>query len=180
MNADQGLNIPDLRSAERTFQLVTQVVGRSGRGIAGQALIQTYNPDHYSILKASEQDYNSFFEREMQFREDANYPPFCKLTLLELSGNHEQKVKLCATKLYHQLENTLNMNSESFPSVEMLGPSPAVISKIKNKYRFHIMVKSKQYQEMNQLIRLIQKHYPKGQIDTGVNYTIDIDPLNML
>jgi len=93
--ADQSLHFPDFRAAEQTFQLLTQVVGRSGRGSRrGAAIVQTFQPEHYSIVAAAAQDYKTFFARELEFRREANYPPFSSLALLEFLGKDESALGL--------------------------------------------------------------------------------------
>lgn len=134
--ADSMLHLPDFRSSEKTFQLITQVSGRAGRHeLDGEVIIQTYAPDHYSIELASKYDYVSFYRQEMKIRRTFSYPPYVFLVLLTITHQDEQAVYLAAQRIRTMLENKLHRDSS------VLGPTPSPIARIKNRYRYQLMIK---------------------------------------
>ncbi len=137
--ADQGLGFPDFRAAEQTFQLLTQVIGRAGRGDRrGKAILQTLQPNHYSILAAASQNYREFYDREIEYRRQTMYPPFSKVILFEIKGKNRNTVVQMSEWLKKQIE-TMNKKDSAFT---ILGPSPAPIEKINSNFRFHLFLKS--------------------------------------
>ncbi len=135
--ADVSLNFPDFRSGERTFQLLVQASGRAGRGqIPGHVVIQTYNPEHYAIVRAVQADYQGFLDEELQYREAAGYPPFRQLWLLEIRDRDEHKAREMAQ------ETADLVRSQVDGAVAVLGPAPAPIAKVREFFRFHILLKS--------------------------------------
>jgi len=170
ISADTALNLPDFRSAERTFSLITQVAGRSGRGTkGGEVIVQTYNPDHYSIRLALKHDYHSFYEREMEFRKELNYPPVTNLVLILVRGKEEKKVITTSEKIGSLLKREINRAT-------ILGPAPAVLDKIAGKYRWQIIVKTT---DMKDIGEFFQRH-SLGFEEKGIEISVDVDPLNML
>jgi len=171
LGADSILNLPDFRAAERSFSLLTQVAGRAGRSCGGgQVLIQTFNPDHYALGCASDQDYAAFFSQELPFRQELGYPPFGHLVNLILSGNNDKLVKSSAKQLANQIGKVTE-------KVEVLGPSPCPLAKLRGKYRYQILLKSS---DRPALRRLIDKIEPmKNMILRGVGLVIDVDPMDM-
>jgi primosomal protein N' (replication factor Y) (superfamily II helicase) len=170
--ADLSLNMPDFRSAERTFQLLTQAAGRAGRGERkGRVLIQTYAPHHYSIRAARDQDYERFIRREMELRRELMYPPFARIALVRIEGIESLAVSDDATKIVALL--TERAKSES---LRVLGPAPAPIERINQRYRWQVLVKARERRELRATLAVLTA-YPARQ---GVRIGIDIDPLNML
>ncbi|MEQ9619638.1 MAG: primosomal protein N' [Deltaproteobacteria bacterium] len=173
--ADISLGIPDFRSGERTFQLVTQVAGRAGRGEGpGKVIVQTYNPDHPSITFAVKQDSKGFLEEEIKLREELDYPPFSRLVNIRFTGRLEKDTGDVAKK---SAEIARKLLSKLKPgALEVLGPSPCPVSKIRNRYRFQMLLKSSNtgilHSFSRQLIKLISKE--AGQ----VRVSIDVDPYN--
>ncbi len=168
--ADSSLNIGDYRANERTFQLLTQMAGRAGRGAKkGTAIIQTYMPDEFSINAAKEQDYERFYATEINMREKLNYPPFCDIIVLIISGTDEEKVRCEANKLYEVLHKQFNVYT----------PVPAPISKINNEYRWRVLLKEEiDYDKLKVFHELISVFY--NQKDNEVKVSIDVNPNNML
>ena len=163
LDGDSALNIPDFRSAERTFQLLLQVAGRSGRHQKGEVVIQTYNPTHYAIVYAAKQDYQSFYNMELKTRQLGMYPPYCYLTSVLLSGKDELAVERCA-------EGVANFLNGKLKNVNILGPARAVISRIDNEYRYRILIKYKQSQPLFKLLKEALNHYQgKVKIEVDVN-----------
>ena len=172
--ADQGLRIPDFRGSERTFQLLTQVAGRAGRGTRpGRVLIQTYNPDHPAIRFATQHDTEGFVTAELAFRERANYPPFCHLGMLEVRGTDARKVDQTARRL------TNAAVSMAPNTIEFLGPAPAAIPVVRGKSRVHLVLKSKSREPMRALLRQLLAHGLIGRT-SGCEILMDIDPIHFL
>ena len=173
ISADLSLNVPDLYSAERTFQLLTQVSGRTGRGEKkGHVVIQTYNPDHFSITTAKKHDYEAFYEQEIKQRKIMNYPPYSQLIRILASGEDQEKTSAYIENLYHRFRN-------DFRDTEILGPGEAPISKIKNRYRFHMIIKTNDIFIHNYLRENYNKLKGEGQ-KKNIRILIDVDPYLIL
>ena len=172
--ADSSLNIDDYRANERTFQILTQVAGRAGReNLPGKVVIQTYNPDNFSIICAQKQNYDLFYETEIALREQLKYPPFCDIILIGLNSYHEVEIQNVSNKIYQYLEQRLS--KEEF---KVLRPMPCPIDKIQNRYRWRIIIKGKMTQEANEILNACLKEiYQENIKDTRI--AIDINPNNM-
>jgi primosomal protein N' (replication factor Y) len=152
ISADMSLNIPDFRAAERTFQLLTQVSGRSGRGnIPGRVIIQTVNPDYYVLQKARDQDYGSFYQREIKLRKTLTYPPFSRIVALHLSASHKSR----AEKVMETLRQAIAAIKKKavYSAVEIIGPSHSPIEKLCGQYRWQILLKGKNISHLHSLAR---------------------------
>ncbi|UXR77578.1 MULTISPECIES: primosomal protein N' [unclassified Staphylococcus] len=175
LNADTMLNLPDFRSSERTYQLLTQVAGRAGRHEkTGEVIIQTYNPDHYAIQDVQANDYLAFYKKEMQFRQLAKYPPY--FFLINFTVTHEKmKVALQAATHVHQ---TLlqHVTEKSF----ILGPAPAALSRINNEYRFQILLKYKHEPGLIDALRYLDDYYHERYEQDKLALRIDIGPYMMM
>lgn len=172
--ADLSLNIPDYRAAEKTFQLITQVAGRAGRGKKeGKVILQTYSPDNYSIIYASKSDYKSFFNKEILIRRLRNYPPFSKILAINLSSEDEKNLIKNIQTLFNKIKIKIGENDK----IEILGPCPCGISKIKNSYRWQIIIKG----DFDEEFAL----YIKDLVYNSINYKnirigLDINPNSLL
>ena len=178
--ADLSLHVPDYRSAERTFQLLTQAAGRGGRDRAGAAAcIQTWSPEHYSVVCAAKQDYESFYEYEIQYREMAGYPPGGSLTAFHMSGPDELQLKTAALYLKQFMERVSGKTRLEKGIVRILGPAPETVAKIQDQYRIalylksydpmllrHIRQKSEEYILMNSGFSDLQIQYEVNQNGT--------------
>ena len=163
IQADNSLNIPDFRSSETTFDLLCQVAGRSGRGEKkGSVIIQTFNPNHYAICYAKNNNYIGFFKTEMQNRKLLSYPPYYYLVLIRIKGNDYNIISLETKKIKEYLDNHLNF--------KILGPSVANPFKVNSIYRFNIIIKYKQLDNLYSVLNDIINHYK-----TNKKVTIDID-----
>jgi primosomal protein N' (replication factor Y) len=170
--ADLSLNLPDFRSAERTFQLLTQAAGRAGRGERpGRVLIQTYAPHHYSVRAAREQDYARFIRREMELRRELMYPPFAHMALVRIEGDEAAKVSDEAAQIAGQVSRAANAES-----MRVLGPAPAPIERIKGRYRWQLLLKARERRELRTALDAVVSYRARQ----GVRVSIDIDPLSML
>ncbi|UXR72412.1 primosomal protein N' [Staphylococcus sp. IVB6240] len=175
LNADTMLNLPDFRSSERTYQLLTQVAGRAGRHEkTGEVIIQTYNPDHYAIQDVQANDYLAFYEKEMQFRQLAKYPPY--FFLINFTITHEKmKVALQAATHVHQTI-LQHVTDKSF----ILGPAPAALARINNEYRFQILLKYKSEPELINALRYLDDYYHERYEQDKLALRIDIGPYMMM
>jgi primosomal protein N' (replication factor Y) len=176
--ADSLLNSGDYKSTERTFQLLTQVAGRAGRGsIPGRVVVQTYNTENFSIECAKNQDYISFYDQEIILRRKLLYPPFTNIANVILSGSNDKYVLSKATDVRKDL---LEYFGESYKEMQMFGPSRAPISKIKNKFRWRIVIKCKDLDILiNVLTKITDKYYFKSD-KNSVILGVDINPVSML
>ncbi len=168
--ADASINISDYRANERTYQLLTQVAGRAGRGEKkGRAIIQTYMPDEFSILAAKKQDYEDFYKQEIIVREKLKYPPFCDIIIGVLSGEDEEKVKYEANRFF-------SIISKSF---EAYKPMPAPISKINEQYRWRVLAKARLDDDLENILAECLNEYYEEKSD-GVKLSFDVNPNNMM
>lgn len=154
INADTMLHLPDFRSAERTFQLLTQVAGRAGRRhLTGKVIIQTYTPDHYSIRYASRHQYHAFFNREMKLRKAHAYPPYYFLTSIVISHQELMKVIAASEKIANMLKTQLSEQAI------ILGPAACVIPRLKDRYRYQCMIKYKNEPKLLETLRMIVSYF---------------------
>ncbi len=170
--ADNGLNMEDYRAVERTFQTLVQVAGRAGREELGKVMIQTYNPDHYAIMYAQRQDYDLFYQTEIELRKMLNYPPFCDIILIRFQGKNLEEIQKVAHKVYQKIDSAANN------SMIVYAPVPAPIDKIKNKYRWRMIIKCK---VTSKVLNLIQYSIEDAAIQKQkeISIIVDINPNNM-
>ncbi|MFH1574027.1 MAG: primosomal protein N', partial [Acidobacteriota bacterium] len=175
--ADAGLSFPDFRAAERTFQLLTQVAGRAGRGhIPGRVVIQAYYPDHYALAFARRQDYFGFYAREIEFRKLLGYPPFCDLVQIIVSGPADKKARTTADRLAAELRTICR---EQGSGARTLGPSPAPLEKIRGAYRFQILIKSAPGTDRTGILREAFQRLAKRKLALK-SVQVDVDPLSLM
>ncbi|MFC7320393.1 primosomal protein N' [Halobacillus campisalis] len=174
--ADALLNLPDFRASEKTFQLITQVSGRAGRHkLAGEVVVQTYTPEHYSIQLASEYDYESFFQEEMKLRKGFHYPPYYFLTLFTVSHPNQLKVQEVTQKIVQFMRKKLSEEAD------VLGPTPSALTRINNRYRYQCMVKYKDEPEQRKLIQRILHYYEdEMKEENGLQITVDFQPYQLM
>lgn len=177
INADTGLTLPDFRAAETGFQLLTQVAGRAGRGDKpGQVIIQTYRPKHFAIVHAAQHDYAGFFANEIQYRESASYPPFRRMMNLAIECEDLLEAERSISQLHRLVRNQID--SLGFTGVELLGPAPATIHRIRNRYRWNLGVLSKSSKRLNALARGVREEFNESS-PANVLLKIDLDPYGM-
>lgn len=180
INADQQLNNDDFRSQERTFDLLTQVVGRAGRGkYKGTAVIQTCNPQNDVIQIAAKQDYEAFFEDEIKTRKMLIYPPYCDICLIGFVGENENKVKSASQKFTDILKEKLSGEYNELKIIA-LGPMAARVSKISNKFRYRLILKCKNSGRFRDLMSEMLKVSGSEKAFVGVSVYIDINPENII
>ncbi|MBO1510463.1 primosomal protein N' [Metabacillus bambusae] len=175
LTADTMLNLPDFRASEKTFQLLTQVSGRAGRHeLPGEVIIQTYTPEHYSIQLASQYDYDSFYNHEMQLRKNHAYPPYYYLALLTVSHPEITKVVSVTEKIVQILRR--NVENET----KILGPVASPIPRIKDRYRYQCMVKYKREKNLHVTLRKIIEHFQQEMSSNDLMIAIDLSPNTMM
>jgi len=185
ISSDTALHLPDFRAAERTFQLITQVSGRAGRGTRpGKVILQTYNPSHYSIEMAARQDYPSFYEKEIQFREEGWYPPFSRLISFTALAADEEAAEQILAETADNLSERISALNKVRPAQkgirsEILGPIPAPIARIQNRYRSRLVLKIDTDISPADLLdnELAAKLRSPGK---GISVTVDINPYSIV
>jgi primosomal protein N' (replication factor Y) len=179
VSADMSLHFPDFRSSERTFQLLTQVAGRAGRGeVFGEVVIQTFNPDHYSIQKAKNHDFIGFYQEESQFRKALEYPPFSRLLNFKLVGNSEKKTKAVSDEMGRIGQSLLKRGYGR--GIEILGPSAAPFAKMRGKFRWQMLAKGENSKLLHQFAKELASQMEGVTRGKGVNLEIDVDPVFIL
>lgn len=180
ISADVQLNNDDFRSQERTFDLLTQVVGRAGRGkFKGTAIIQTVNPENDVISLASVQNYNKFFETEIAVRKALIYPPFCDMVLIGLFSTDEEAVRSASVKFFGLITKKLNLSYKDLKLI-MLGPMPARIIRVNNKYRYRIIIKCKNTKNLRKMLAEVLCEFEALSSKKPVSAFVDINPENIL
>lgn len=175
INADTALHLPDFRAAERTFQLVTQVAGRTGRGTRGGCvLVQTYSPEHPAIMAAARHDYRRFAESELPQRQQFSFPPYSDLARLVFRGSTDGPTEATADAVADKLQALLG-NAQGISRV--LGPGPAPIARIRGKYRYHLLVQSDNHDSMRKALQQTEREVTTPD---SVQWIVDIDPVSML
>ena len=178
--ADMSLHISDFHAAERTFQLLTQAAGRAGRGdTPGDVIIQTYNPEHYAVLTAKEQNYESFYEQEITYRKLGFYPPVWNLLLVMCTSENETQLQYASDKIAKRLRSIVDMDGElERKPIQIVGPADATIARVNDVYRKVIYIKTKDYQNLV-LFKDRLEAYIKDNKDFGqVSVQFDFNPMN--
>ena len=177
ISADSTFNLPDFRSAERGFQLLTQVAGRAGRGeYAGRVLFQTYNPEFYALESAREQNYEKFYNAEIKSRQEFIYPPFTQIIRVIISSDNSERAEGCIDQIADRLSSLIDKYGFD-EHLEMLGPSPCVIEKLNGLYRFQILLKNKIYDKGHQFIT---KFIKSIKLPKDIRIAVDVDPIDIL
>lgn len=181
VSADLSLNRPDFRAAEKTFQLLAQVAGRAGRGeIPGKVFIQTYNPDHYSIRRARDHDFLGYYEEEIALRQVLRYPPLVRLISLLCESNSQAKANDYALETGRRAGTLLKGNKDWLQAVEVFGPAPAPLLKIRGKFRYQILLKGLKVEPLHTFINCLLKDLKAHLPISGVKLVVDVDPESML
>jgi len=173
VSADVGLGMPDFRAAERTFQLLTQVAGRAGRGdLPGVVYMQTINPDHYAVRLAAEQNYTAFFEKELQFRRFMRYPPFSAMANLLVRAAKQEDALRMSTELGHHLTPVQE-------DMKIMGPAEAPVVRLKAEYRYQLLIKSGSRKALNTLLNNA-RDFARERKWPATALVIDVDPLTLI
>jgi primosomal protein N' (replication factor Y) len=176
ISADTTLSFPDFRASEHTFQLLAQVAGRTGRGaLPGKVIIQTHSPEHYAVLAAKKHDYEGFYKGELEFRRQLLYPPFSHLVLLTIAGPKEDVVESSA----RSVSDVANRVAQG-KGIEILGPAPAPLLRIRGKYRWQVVLKGKKVTCLHQVLTSLLEELEDRHKTRGVRVIVDVDPVAML
>jgi primosomal protein N' (replication factor Y) len=179
--ADLSLGFPDFRAGERTFQILSQVAGRAGRGEQrGKVIVQTFNPEHYAIVTARDHDYASFFQREGELREQLGYPPFSYLACLRLQGNNSEITANMTQRVAGGARGVLDRWPKRGREIQVLGPAEAPLAKLRGKYRWQILIKCKSAELLHYFLREIDPLTRRVLRGSGVSLIVDVDPYQML
>lgn len=180
ISADQALFGDDYRSYERAFSLLTQVVGRSGRGSKkGRAIIQTFTPDHPVLALAARQDYEGFYKSEIAVRRGMLYPPFCDICMIGFVGPTEEKTESAARLFTELLRQQAEREFSNLP-LRVLGPAPAPVSKVSGKYRYRLLIKCRDHPRLRELIRGLLTRLGRERGYDDVTVYADLNPEGML
>lgn len=175
INADTALHLPDFRAAERTFQLITQVAGRAGRAeIPGKVVLQTYCPEHYALLAAAGHNYAQLYAEEIKLRKELGYPPFVSLVRILIRGEKEEKVRTLAAKIAEEIR--IKKQILKTKNIKIFGPTPAAYPRIAGKYRWQILLKSRERDNLNRILNPLKDSYHSNI----VQISFDVDPIDML
>jgi primosomal protein N' (replication factor Y) len=173
VNADAALSIPDFRAAERAFQLLVQVAGRAGRGEApGRVLVQTYDPAHAAIAFAQRHDVDGFLSRELLDRRELGYPPYSRVALVRVDALDEEVARLACARLADRAREAAE------PGVEVRGPAPAPLARLRNRYRFRVMLRSKDRAALRKALLAVES--ARRDVPRDVRASIDVDPVQLL
>jgi primosomal protein N' (replication factor Y) len=171
--ADIGLSMPDFRAAERSFQLLTQAAGRSGRGdMPGRVIVQTLNPDHYAIRLAAEQDYEGFYGKELDFRKWLRYPPYAACANVLVRAAQQEEAMRMSTELEHVLTPPLQ-------GVRVLGPAEAPVLRLKNEFRYQILLKAAGRGILREMLQRLREYAESRKWSTTA-LVIDVDPISLM
>lgn len=175
--ADLSLYLSDYRAGERTFSLLTQVVGRAGRGAkTGRAMIQTWTPENDVIQCAARQDYGSFYEQEIALRRVCGYPPFRHIYQITVTGLKEEQVLFCCMRLKRAAESSLERPEYRAYECQLLGPAPAPVARVNNRYRYRVSLTGPDNRDMRTLVSHLVRSAQKDKENRGVSIFADLDP----
>jgi primosomal protein N' (replication factor Y) len=177
ISADAALSIPDFRASERTFQLLVQVAGRAGRGDKpGRVLVQTYDAEHHAITFAARHDVDGFLERELRDRKELSYPPFSRMALVRVDALDEGVAQDATAELARAARAVARQ--ESGDLLQVLGPTAAPIAKVRNRYRFRVMLRSTSRERLRQATLAV--YAAIAALPRTVRVAIDVDPVGLL
>ncbi len=179
--ADLTLNFPDFRSGERTFQLLAQVAGRAGRGEhPGRVVLQTFNPDHFTIGAAKEQDFRKFFDQEIGFRKALGYPPFSRMVAVRISGKDPRKTAEAAKRIGALGRQMLNGAGPGGGRVKLMGPIEAPLARIANRHRWQLLISSSDIGELHRMVHDLIQGPDAAAAGRGIRVSVDVDPFFLM
>jgi primosomal protein N' (replication factor Y) len=179
INADAALSIPDFRASERAFQLLVQVAGRAGRGDApGRVLVQTFQPDHHAIQLAVRHDVDGFLDREMLDRKELVYPPFSRVALVRVDAHDEEEARSACLALAKVARAAERAEPQGKAKVDILGPSPAPLARLRNRWRFRVMLRSPDRGRLRRVLAQVDR--ARADLPRAVRASVDVDPMQLL
>ena len=181
LSADISLNLPDYRANERTFQLLTQVAGRAGRHeFNGNVVVQTYSPENYAITASQRHDFSEFYKKEIQLRREFRYPPFYNIINIIVLGKEESSVVRSAKRLFEKIESE-TLSNKDLKNIQLLGPNPAILGRIKNFFRWQILLKyeSVDHEIIKGIINYICNINKSKYLESNVHLIFDLKPYNI-
>lgn len=179
--ADLSLSFPDFRASERTFQLLAQVAGRAGRGDrSGRVILQTYNPEHFCISAARNQDFTSFYQQEISFRQALAYPPFTRMIQFKISGKDPHETEKHANLMGDHCHNLKSNHSAHYQSLEIMGPIEASLTRIAGRYRWQILLKGSNIGALHQFINQLRSESHSDFNHRRIQVAIDVDPVFLM
>ncbi|MBW2108602.1 MAG: primosomal protein N' [Deltaproteobacteria bacterium] len=179
--ADLSLNFPDFRAGERTFQILAQVAGRAGRGASpGRVILQTFNPDHFCIAAATRQDYMAFYSQEIGYRKALRYPPYCRLLQVLITGKNARFTQRYAMQVGAFFRKARSQNKVLQTQVDLLGPVAAPLARLKQRYRWQMLLKGTDIRALHTLAGLFAESSLYTHHSNKVRVTLDVDPVSML
>ena len=179
--ADLSMSFPDFRAGERTYQLLAQVAGRAGRGDRpGKVILQTYNPEHFSIQAAQNQDFRAFYRQEIVFRRALKYPPFSRIIQLKIAGRDKRQTETLAGTLGEACRRLGHQDDVLRKSVEVMGPIEAALARIAGKYRWQILLKGQRAGTLHRFVWRVMTENPTLFNRRGVTVAVDVDPFFMM
>ena len=174
--ADMSLHVSDYHGAEKTFQLITQAAGRAGRGdLEGQVVIQTYDPEHYAILTAKDQDYEAFYDQEIVYRQMLHYPPVWNLMVILATGKQEEELSYACDWISKEIGKRIEIGKVP---VQMIGPADAQIAKISDVYRKVIYLKTKDYKTLVMIKDWTERFIKDKKAFSNVSIQFDFNPIS--
>ena len=175
------MSFPDFRAGERTYQLLAQVAGRAGRGDRpGKVILQTYNPEHFSIQAAQNQDFRAFYRQEIVFRRALKYPPFSRIIQLKIAGRDKRQTETLAGTLGEACRRLGHQDDVLRKSVEVMGPIEAALARIAGKYRWQILLKGQRAGTLHRFVWRVMTENPTLFNRRGVTVAVDVDPFFMM
>jgi len=181
VTADTSLNLPDYRNAEKTFQLITQVAGRTGRGLkGGEVIVQSYQPGHYAIEFASRHDYQGFYEKEIEVRRALNFPPFTHMVRILLTGSNKESIEKLSIDVSGCVKQNIRQNKPLLAGVVDVGVCPAPLEKLSGKYRWQILIRIKPEHEIIKLCHEVVERCCKITPSSDNRIIIDFYPVSLL
>ena len=175
ISGDTSLNIPDFRGAERTFQLIAQAAGRAGRGEKeSEVLVQTLNPEHFCFLSAIDHDYDAFFASEIEEREGVVYPPFARLCSIRLDSMSDESLTKSVMRMKGKADRIIK--EKRYAGLRVLGPAPALVLKVRGRYRWQFLIKAKGASQLIAFVRALREDFIDSAV-SSVRLTVDMDPL---
>ncbi len=179
--ADLSLNFPDFRASERTFQVLAQVAGRAGRGdLPGRVVLQTFNPTHFSITSAKDQDFKVFYNQEIRFRKSLDYPPISRIVALKISGKDQDQTRSYALSLGAECRRRQGGRPKGGQAISVLGPIEAPLARIAGRFRWQILLKCRKIEVLNRFVSRLLISDTKCNPPSGVQVAVDVDPYDLM